>query len=92
MTPDGKWKVDGKAAEGALSIAKTLHESGADFFISSIGKIAAAEGIGYKDGMVSESDERRLFIFMADFFGIRNFDKGEPDVTVMQEKFTLAVS
>lgn len=29
---------------------------------------------------------------MADFFGIREFDKDEPDVTIMQEKFTLAVS
>lgn len=92
VTPDGKWKADGKAAEGAISIAKTLHESGADFLISSIGSLAVAEGIGYKDGSVSGDDERKLLVFMADFFGIKSFDRNEPDAEIMQAKFTRALS
>ncbi|MDQ1343902.1 MAG: hypothetical protein QG650_622, partial [Patescibacteria group bacterium] len=90
-TPDGKWKVDGKAAEGAIAIAKTMHEVGADFLISSIKNIANSENIGFQDGMVSRTEERKLFVFMADFFGVKSFDRNEPDAEIMREKFVRAL-
>jgi hypothetical protein len=87
-TPEGKWRADGKEAVSAVSVAKSLHEAGADFLISSIPSIASAAGVWIKDGTFSSSEERKTLSFMAEFFGIKGYDHSETDLAAVRSNFS----
>ena len=92
QTPQGIAKFDGKEAMAAVDMAESLNAVGADFLISSIGEIARAGQIEIRDGAFTGRKERKILSYLADLFGMRNFDRKETDVTAMRDKFVQAAT